>query len=226
MKGNAGRDQVYASPSAEQAWQPARTNGLRLSAPPGSDITLFHGSSCANNGKDALNTPIFPSPFLNPCPVPHFHPLLSPLAPLASHARLEYILTTDQSDAGVAGIFSRRTNPPRTGSVYRSSRNAPWCPGGAARPTGGRPWRLWRSPLSSTRRSPSRASRPSEESTALPATKKNDVSSALEGAERVRREGKVNLDGGRRVNLDSKGVVWSSEDAESGPQHRLQTANQ
>eukprot|EP00976_Prorocentrum_cordatum_P070543 1179967-Prorocentrum_minimum.AAC.7 len=31
--------------------------------------------------------------------------------------------------------------------------------------------------------------------------------------------------GPQRVDLGPQGVVWSSEDAESGPQHRLQTAN-
>ena len=41
------------------------------------DFTM-HGSSCANNGKDALDTPSFPSPFLTLChQVPHFLPLLS-----------------------------------------------------------------------------------------------------------------------------------------------------
>eukprot|EP00976_Prorocentrum_cordatum_P073581 1181167-Prorocentrum_minimum.AAC.4 len=44
------------------------------------NITSFYGSSCANTGKDALNTPESLPPFSPPCPVPHFLPLLSPLA--------------------------------------------------------------------------------------------------------------------------------------------------
>eukprot|EP00959_Pyramimonas_sp_CCMP1952_P126512 2646087-Pyramimonas_sp.AAC.1 len=39
------------------------------------NITSLYGSSCANNGKDALNTPSFSSPVLTLCPVPHFLPL-------------------------------------------------------------------------------------------------------------------------------------------------------
>eukprot|EP00959_Pyramimonas_sp_CCMP1952_P164098 3430859-Pyramimonas_sp.AAC.2 len=49
-------------------------------------IASFYGSSCANHGKGALNTPSFPSPFLTLCPAPHFLPLVSPWALLTSHA--------------------------------------------------------------------------------------------------------------------------------------------
>eukprot|EP00976_Prorocentrum_cordatum_P115772 1196062-Prorocentrum_minimum.AAC.3 len=52
------------------------------------NITSFYGFSCAKNGKDALDTHHSPSPFLALCPVPHFLPLLSPLALLASYAHL------------------------------------------------------------------------------------------------------------------------------------------
>eukprot|EP00976_Prorocentrum_cordatum_P065907 1178095-Prorocentrum_minimum.AAC.2 len=46
-----------------------------------SGVTAFYGSSCANNGKGALNTPETLPLFLTLCPAPHFLPLLSPFGP-------------------------------------------------------------------------------------------------------------------------------------------------
>eukprot|EP00976_Prorocentrum_cordatum_P114050 1195795-Prorocentrum_minimum.AAC.2 len=57
------------------------------------DVTSFYGSSCvANNGKGALNTHRSPSPFLDPCSVPHFLPLLSPWALLTLHQSQSHTL--------------------------------------------------------------------------------------------------------------------------------------
>eukprot|EP00976_Prorocentrum_cordatum_P116977 1196237-Prorocentrum_minimum.AAC.4 len=53
----------------------------RVHSTPQGNITSFYGSSYANDGKGALNTPSFPSPFLALCPVPHFLPPLSHFRP-------------------------------------------------------------------------------------------------------------------------------------------------
>eukprot|EP00959_Pyramimonas_sp_CCMP1952_P422658 8853991-Pyramimonas_sp.AAC.1 len=107
------------------------------------DSTSFYGSSCANNSKDALNTPdMFSCIYYNEVAVRPYTPrwetlsarrlVFSPFSPrlaspLASHSaarfatsplvpitvgviRCGYILTSDQSDAGSVGMFSRRTN--------------------------------------------------------------------------------------------------------------------
>eukprot|EP00976_Prorocentrum_cordatum_P099404 1191823-Prorocentrum_minimum.AAC.1 len=91
-------------------------------------MTSFYGSSCANNGKGALDTPFGPSTTLFTCLAPPHTPpqgLANGFMPVSNVDRREstpsvcrYILTTDQSDAGSAGIFSRQTNRTQEAQVY------------------------------------------------------------------------------------------------------------